>query len=169
MYFYILYKDLTLGKSVHQFKVEGIGGAEIDFAGFAGKKVLVVNVASECGFTPQYQQLQELYEAFQDKLVVVGVPSNDFGGQEPGTNEDIRAFCTIKYGVQFPLTTKVSITNAPHPLYQWLTQKAENGVLDSEVSWNFQKYLLDEKGHLVAYFPSSVSPFDERILDWLAD
>jgi len=128
---------------------------------------MVVNVASECGFTPQYQQLQELYQEFRDKLVIVGFPSNDFGGQEPGTNEAIRAFCTQRYGVDFPLAAKINIKGSPHPIYQWLTQKTRNGVADSEVRWNFHKYLLDENGHLIQDLPSSVSPLDEPILDWL--
>lgn len=130
---------------------------------------MIVNVASECGYTPQYQQLQELYEEFIDKLVIVGFPSNDFGGQEPGSNEEIRAFCTQRYGVTFPLSTKVSVKGSgAHPLYRWLTRKAENSVADSEVQWNFQKYLLDENGHLVKHLPSSVSPLDEVVLDWLS-
>lgn len=154
--------------SIHAFKAERIDGEVIDFADYKGKKILVVNVASECGFTPQYQQLQELYEEFKDKLVIIGFPCNDFGGQEPGNHAQIRAFCKEKYGVRFPLTAKISIKGPqPHPIYQWLTSKAKNGVMDSTVSWNFQKYLLDEKGRLVHYFPSSVSPLDDHILHWL--
>ncbi|MFN7115512.1 MAG: glutathione peroxidase [Saprospiraceae bacterium] len=154
--------------SIHQFKVQGIEGNEIDFAQFAGKKIIIVNVASECGYTPQYQQLQELYDEFQDKLVIVGFPSDDFGGQEPGTNEEIQAFCEIRYGVRFPLSAKITIKGTSvHPVYQWLTQKSQNGVADSEVRWNFYKYLLDENGQLVKSFPSGVSPLDEQILDWL--
>lgn len=154
--------------SIHSLKVAGIGGKEIDFADFAGKKLLIVNVASECGYTPQYQQLQELYEAFQDKLVIVGFPSNDFGGQEPGTNEEIQTFCKQRYGVTFPLATKITIQGTEvHPVYQWLTQKAQNGVADSAVLWNFQKYLLDEHGQLVQSFPSSVPPLDAEILSWI--
>lgn len=130
--------------------------------------ILVVNVASECGFTPQYQQLQELYSAYTDKLVVVGFPCNDFGEQERGDNASIKAFCEEQYGVRFPLAAKISIKGpAPHPLYQWLTSKENNGVMDSVVAWNFQKYLLDEKGRLVQYFPSSNSPFDDELLQWL--
>lgn len=129
---------------------------------------MVVNVASECGFTPQYQQLQELYEEFQDKLMIVGFPSDDFGGQEPGTNEEIRAFCTRRYGVDFPLAAKIAIKGSnTHPVYQWLTQKTQNAVADSKVHWNFHKYLLDESGHLVKNFPSLVSPLDDEILSWL--
>jgi glutathione peroxidase len=155
-------------QSIHVFKVEGIDGEVIDFADYKGKKILVVNVASECGFTPQYQQLQELYEEFKDKLVIIGFPCNDFGRQEPGSNAEIRAFCEERYNVRFPLTAKISIKGpSPHPIYQWLTNKEENGVMDSTVAWNFQKYLLDEKGRLVQYFPSSASPFDDQIIHWL--
>lgn len=154
--------------SIHQFKVKGINQAEIDFATFSGKKILIVNVASECGFTPQYRQLQELYEAFKDKLVVVGFPCNDFGGQEPGSSSDIHTFCTRNYGVSFPLATKVSILPPnTHPIYKWLTQKEQNGKLNSSVRWNFHKYLLDEQGALVATYPSSTSPIDETIIDWV--
>ncbi len=154
--------------SIHQFKIRGINQAEIDFATYEGKKVLIVNVASECGYTPQYKQLQELYEAFQDKLVIVGFPCNDFGGQEPGTQETIHTFCTRNYGVTFPLATKVSILPPDtHPIYKWLMQKDRNGKLDSSVQWNFHKYLLDEKGELIAAYPSSTLPIDEAILDWV--
>lgn len=151
--------------TIHKFKIAGIDGQEIDFADFKGKKILVVNVASECGYTSQYQQLQELSEEYATKLIIVGVPSNDFGGQEPGTSQEIRSFCTRNYGVTFPLAAKLSITGAnPAPLYQWLTSKAENGQLDSTVKWNFQKYLLDENGQLINCYPSSVSPIDEVLL-----
>lgn len=151
--------------SIHTYKIEGIDGKEIDFSQFEGKKILVVNVASECGFTPQYSQLQELYEYAADNLVIVGMPSNDFGGQEPGDNSQIQEFCKIRYGVTFPLTTKVTILgNDQHPIYQWLTQKSKNGVQDSEVQWNFYKYLLDESGKLLHVFPSTTEPFNEKLL-----
>ena len=154
--------------SIHQFCVDGLEGEQIDFAAFAGKKILVVNVASECGYTPQYQQLQELYVHFGDQLAVVGFPCNDFGGQEPGEAADIRQFCTRRYGVSFPLAAKVQITGAhPHPIYHWLTRMAENGRLDSTVSWNFQKYLLDENGLLLAVFDPACDPFDPRLLAYL--
>jgi len=153
--------------SIHQYSVEGIGGEEIELSQYKGKKMLVVNVASECGFTPQYQQLQELYEEFQDKLTVLGIPSNDFGGQEPGTNKDIQAFCTDRFGVSFPMAAKVSIRNNPHPVYQWLQQKQLNGRMDTKVKWNFHKYLLDEDGQLVQSLSSSTSPFDDAILNWI--
>ena len=152
-------------ESIHQFKVKGIDGEEINFADFAGKKVMVVNVASECGYTPQYQQLQELYEHFQDKIVIVGFPANNFGQQEPGTNEAIQSFCTKNFGVTFPLAAKIDIDT--HPVYQWLTQASQNEVMDSQVKWNFFKYLLDENGHLVSCFPSAVSPLDEVITEFI--
>ncbi len=154
--------------SIHQFKVEGIEGKEIDFSQWKGKKVMIVNVASECGYTPQYEQLQALYEAFQHKLAIVGFPSNDFGGQEPGDHEEIKAFCTTRYGVTFPLAAKISIRGAnAHPIYSWLTQQRQNGVMDSDVSWNFQKYLLDENGHLIKFLSPSINPLDEQVLEWL--
>lgn len=151
--------------SIHQYTIEGIDGEEIDLSSYAGKKLLLVNVASACGFTPQYAQLQELYEHFQDRLTVIGLPSNDFGGQEPGSHEEIKTFCSRRYGVSFPLTKKVSIKGSTaHPLYQWLQQKDKNGQKDSAVQWNFHKYLLDEKGQLIESFPSVVSPLDDAIL-----
>jgi glutathione peroxidase len=154
--------------SIHQFRVEGLDGAVIDLAKFAGKKILVVNVASACGYTPQYQQLQELYEHFADRLVVIGFPCNDFGGQEPGNPEEIRQFCERRYGVSFPLTAKVRIKGeAPHPVFRWLTDKSLNGFLDSVVAWNFHKYLLDEQGRLIAAFPSGTSPLSDELLNLL--
>lgn len=126
---------------------------------------MIVNVASECGYTPQYQQLQELYEGYGDKLAIVGFPANNFGGQEPGSNNEIKSFCSLRYGVTFPLAAKIDIT--AHPVYRWLTRKSENGVADSRVDWNFQKYLLDENGCLIRSLPSSASPLDDEILDWL--
>ena len=151
----------------HTFKVDSISGASIDFSDFSGKKIIVVNVASECGYTPQYQQLQELYDEFNDKMVVIGFPCNDFGGQEPGSEAAIKAFCDRNYGVAFPMTAKTGIKKDTHPIYQWLQNKAENGVLDHTVQWNFHKFLIDENGRLIAAYPSSVSPFDDRILSWI--
>ncbi len=155
-------------QSIHQFRIGSINGEEIRFEAFKGKKILLVNVASECGYTTQYAQLQELYEAFENKLIVIGLPCNDFGEQEPGSHEEIRNFCDINYGVTFPLTEKINIKTRPiHSIYQWLTQKEQNGVMDSDVSWNFCKYLLDEEGRLLAFFPSSTYPAGEEILDFL--
>ena len=155
--------------SIHAYKVEGISGGEIDFSTFRGKKIMVVNTASECGYTPQYAQLQELSDTFQDQLVIIGFPCNDFGGQEPGSSKEIQAFCTKNYGVTFPLAAKISVKpGTKAPVYEWLTQKKLNGVSDSEVKWNFQKYLLNELGQLVRVVPHNVSPIDESILDWLS-
>lgn len=154
--------------SIYQFTVRGITGEEINFADYRGKKLLLVNVASECGYTPQYQQLQELYEVFRDKLEIVAFPCNDFGGQEPGAEEDIAQFCTRRYGVEFPLTAKINILGATaHPVYRWLKDGRANGVMDTQVMWNFTKYLLDEEGRLVDCLPAAVSPFDDRVLGWL--
>lgn len=159
---------LPLTKSIHQFKVKSIDGGTIDFAKFKGKKILVVNVASKCGYTKQYDGLQKLYDTYKDKLVVVGFPANNFGGQEPGTNEEIVGFCKSKFGVTFPLASKVSVKGDDvAPVYQWLTQKSKNGVLDAEIAWNFNKFLLDEEGKLVAYFPSSITPQSEEITKYL--
>ncbi len=156
--------------SIHEFKIESISGKEINFADFSGKKLIIINVASECGYTKQYTQMQELHEALSDKLVVVACPCNDFGGQEPGTNEEIQLFCETKYKVSFPITTKLSIKGEhPHPLYDWLCNKSKNGQFDEEVAWNFHKFLLDEQGHLVKAFASSVSPIDPQIVDWAKD
>ncbi len=149
--------------------MEGIRGDEIHFDQFQGKKILVVNVASECGYTPQYQQLQELYDQFHKNLVVIGFPCNDFGRQEPGSNEAIEAFCSLQYRITFPMAAKISIREKPHPIYAWLCSKEQNGVMDTEVKWNFHKFLIDEKGQLIRSLPSSVSPFDEEILDFLAN
>lgn len=147
--------------SIHQYTIAGIGGETIDFEAFKGKYILIVNVASECGYTPQYAQLQELYDNHKDKLVIVGVPCNQFGGQEPGTSTEIQTFCKVRYGVTFPLTTKVDVKGKnQHELYKWLTQKSLNGVQDSEVAWNFQKYLINPQGHLLKVYPSAASPFD---------
>jgi len=155
--------------SIHQFRVVSLRGGHIDLADFEGKKILVVNVASQCGFTSQYQQLEELYQEFKDKLVIIGFPCNDFGGQEPGDSEEILTFCQARYGVTFPLTEKIHIKGPDiHPVYQWLTQKAQNGVMDSAVRWNFHKYLLDERGVLLQAYSSSVSPVDEPILGLLS-
>ena len=155
--------------SIHRFKLESLDGETIDFSTFNGKKIVVVNVASECGFTAQYSQLQELADLFADSLVIIGCPCNDFGGQEPGPADEIRSFCSRRFGVTFPLTAKLNIVGQnPHPLYKWLTTSELNGVADSSVSWNFQKYLLDEGGFLVKMLPPAVSPLDEELLKWVS-
>ena len=154
--------------SIHQFKIKGIDGKMIDFAKFKGKKILIVNTASECGYTPQYEGLQKLYEDNKDKLVIVGFPCNQFGGQEPGTEETIKEFCKSRYGVTFPLTTKVDVKGENiSPIYKWLCTKEENGVLDATIKWNFNKFLLDENGKILAYFPSKTKPDSEEIANLL--
>lgn len=154
----------TSQPTIYNFKVEGLEGGTINFASFKGKKILIVNTASKCGYTPQYTELEELYEKYKDKLVVIGFPANNFGGQEPGTNAEIKEFCTGTYHVTFPMAAKVSVKGDDMaPLYQWLTSKEKNGVLDAEIKWNFGKFLLNEKGELIAYFPSKVKPMSEEI------
>ena len=152
-------------QSIHSLKTISIECKDLNMSDFAGRKMLIVNVASACGYTPQYQQLQELHEHFSDKLAVIGFPCNDFGAQESGSEAEIQAFCTARFGVTFPLSAKIGIKKNTHSIYQFLTQKALNGVTDSDVRWNFQKYLLNEKGELMQVFSSSVSPLDEAIID----
>lgn len=153
-----------MNNSIHQFKIPSLTGDTIDFASFKGKKILVVNTASECGYTPQYAGLQQLHEKYHDKLVVVGIPSNDFGQQEPGSSAEIKTFCQKNYGVTFLMAEKMTVKGSnAHPLYQWLTSKEKNGVMDSEVKWNFNKYLLDENGVLLQKFDSGTEPMNESI------
>lgn len=150
--------------SIHTFKVEALDGTTINFADFKGKKILIVNTASECGYTPQYKDLEVLYQKFKDKLVIVGFPANNFGGQEPGSNNEIKAFCQQNYGVTFPMAAKISVKgNDAAPIYQWLCTKSQNGLIDAEIKWNFNKFLLDENGNMIAYFPSNVTPLSEQI------
>lgn len=155
-------------QSIHSFKVKSIEGGQIDFSKYKGKKIMIVNTASKCGYTPQYEQLQKVYSQYKDKLVIVGFPCNQFGGQEPGSNAEIVEFCQKNYGVNFPLADKVDVKgNTQSPIYQWLTQKVKNGVLDATIGWNFNKFLLDENGKMLAYFPSNVKPDSDTILSYL--
>ena len=155
-------------RTIHQFKVASLDGGMIDFASFKGKKILVVNTASECGYTPQYKDLEELYEKYKDKFVIVGFPTNDFGGQEPGSNEEIKSFCQKNYGVTFPMAEKITVKgNDIAPLYNWLTHKELNGVLDAEIKWNFNKFLLDEEGRLLKKFDTGVNPLSDDIVKLL--
>ena len=162
-------QDQTDVKDLYSLTATDIHGQPFSFGSLRGKKVLIVNTASECGNTPQYAQLQELYETYQDKgLVILGFPSNDFGGQEPGTEAEIETFCQQNYGVTFPMMSKVHTKGAEqHPVYQWLTLKAMNGVQDSEVEWNFHKFLIDTEGHLVMSLSAEMSPLDDRVMSWL--
>ncbi len=154
--------------SIHAFKVKSIEGGEIDFSKYKGKKILIVNTASKCGYTPQYEALQKISKEYADKLVVVGFPCNQFGGQEPGTEEEVQSFCKLRFGVTFPLTAKVDVKGDNiSPVYKWLCNKSENGVLDATIAWNFNKFLLDEDGKMLAYFPSKVTPDSEEILKYL--
>lgn len=161
--------SMSAQQSFHDFKAPDIDGKMLDFSRFKGKKVMVVNVASKCGLTPQYEQLQKLYEKFKDRgFEIVAFPANNFMGQEPGTESEIKTFCTTNYGVTFTLMSKISVKGKDmHPIYQWLTSKEKNGKMDSSVAWNFQKYLIDEQGHLVDMLPPRTSPFDERITGWI--
>lgn len=155
--------------SIHQFKVKDINGQDFDMSSLKGKKVLVVNTASKCGLTPQYEQLQELYDKYKETgFTVIGFPANDFMNQEPGTVAEIKEFCTKNYGVTFPMMDKVSTKGKKQSaIYEWLTQESKNGVQDSEVSWNFQKYMIDEDGKLVGFVPPKESPMSDKIVNWI--
>lgn len=156
------------GKSIYDYKIESLDGNTIDFSQFKGKKILIVNTASKCGYTPQYKGLEKLYEQYKDKLVIIGFPSDNFGGQEYQDNSEIKSFCTLKFGVTFPLTTRVDVKGDNiTPIYKYLCNKSENGVLDAKISWNFNKFLIDEKGNLIAHFDSNVTPESEEILQYL--
>lgn len=145
-------------------KLQSLEGTEVNLADFKGKKILIVNTASECGFTPQYEELQKLQEKYPEKLVIIGTPCNQFGGQEPGDATQIKNFCQKNYGVSFLMSEKMDVKGPKqHELYRWLTQKNVNGVLDSEVSWNFNKFLVNEEGKLLAYFPSTTGPLTSSI------
>jgi glutathione peroxidase len=161
--------SVTGQNSFHDFIVEDINGNKFDLSLLKGKKVLVVNTASKCGFTPQYEQLQKLYETYGgEKFTIIGFPANNFFNQEPGSNSDIAEFCKINYGVTFPMMSKISVKGKNMaPVYQWLTQKSQNGVMDSKVSWNFQKYLIDENGKLAGMEKPTVRPDSEKIVNWI--
>jgi glutathione peroxidase len=156
-------------QTIYQFKVQDLSGKEFDFASLKGKKVIIVNTASRCGLTPQYKELEALYKKYKTKnLVIVGFPANNFGAQEPGTNSEIASFCQKNYGVSFPMMSKISVKGKDmHKVYQFLTQKAKNGLQDSEVEWNFQKYLINEKGELEKVISPQVLPSDASIVNWI--
>lgn len=156
-------------KNFHDFTLHTIEGESYPLSKLKGKKVMVVNTASKCGLTPQYKELEDLYKTFGgEKFVIIGIPANNFLRQEPGTNEEIKEFCTKNYGVSFPMMEKISVKGDDvHPLYVWLTQKKQNGVLDSEVKWNFQKYLIDADGKLVDVVFPKESPKSEKVLKWI--
>jgi glutathione peroxidase len=171
------------GGSIYDFKVPGLDG-EIDFSQYRGKKIMIVNTASQCGNTPQYKDLETLYEKYKDKLVIVGFPANNFGAQEPGSNEEIKQFCSKEYAVTFPMAEKISVKGDDiHPLYKWLVEQSKElakavpsdnsrdlvwkKFLQDPVSWNFTKFLLDEKGNLIAVFHNKVNPMSEEVVKYL--
>jgi glutathione peroxidase len=155
--------------NLHNFKVTDINGKEFDMASLKGKKVLIVNTASECGLTPQYEQLEKLYKTYGgEKFEIIGFPANNFGAQEPGADSTIAAFCKKNYGVTFKMMSKISVKgDNQHELYQWLTKKEKNGVEDASVSWNFQKFLIDENGNYVKSVSPRTLPNDESIVNWI--
>jgi glutathione peroxidase len=156
-------------ETIYQFKVKDLYGKEFDFASLKGKKVLIVNTASECGLTPQYKDLESIYKKYQDKnFVIIGFPANNFGSQEPGSNEQIAKFCEMNYGVTFPMMSKISVKgNDMDAVYKFLTEKSKNGLQDSTVEWNFQKYLINEQGKLVKVLSPRVLPTDAAIVGWI--
>jgi glutathione peroxidase len=156
-------------QNIYQFKVQDLSGKTFDFATLKGKKVLIVNTASKCGLTPQYEDLEVIYKEYKDRnFVVIGFPANNFGSQEPGTSEEIASFCQLNYGVTFPMMDKVSVKGEDMcAMYQFLTQKSKNGLEDSEVAWNFQKYLINENGELEKVISPQTLPTDAEVVDWI--
>jgi glutathione peroxidase len=156
-------------ETIYQFKVTDLYGKPFDFASLKGKKILIVNTASECGLTPQYKDLEAIYKKYKDlNFVIVGFPANNFGSQEPGNNEQIAKFCEMNYGVTFPMMSKISVKgNDMDKVYKFLTQKSKNGLQDSEVEWNFQKYLINEQGELIKVLSPRVLPTDAAIVGWI--
>ena len=155
----------TTPTSVYDFTVKSIDGKDVKLSQYKGKKLLIVNTASECGYTPQYKELEALYKQHGNKVTVLGFPANNFGGQEPGTEAQIATFCEKNYGVTFPLFSKVSVKGADMaPLYKYLSDRTQNGTVGEAPSWNFCKYLVDEKGHVVKFYPSKVTPLSPELL-----
>ena len=158
----------TQAQNIYDFKFKSIDGKTINLSDYSGKKILIVNTASKCGYTNQYEDLEKLNKDYADKLVVIGFPANNFGAQEPGTNDEIDAFCKNNYGVTFIVSEKISVMGADmHPLFKWLTNKSENGVMDATILWNFNKFLIDEKGTLIQYFSSNTLPMSEDVTQYL--
>jgi glutathione peroxidase len=164
-----IYAQSTVKKTFYDFTVTTIDGKDFPLSQLKGKKVLVVNTASKCGHTPQYADLEKLYETYGgDKFIIIGFPANNFMSQEPGTNDEIQQFCTENYGVTFPMMSKISVKGKDMaPLYSWLTQKAENGVMDAPVKWNFQKFMVDENGNLAGMVPPGENPLSDKIVNWI--
>ncbi len=159
----------TPSKTIYDFKVTDINGETFDFSTLKGKKIMIVNTASKCGLTPQYEQLEEVYKQYKDtNFVIVGFPANNFMSQEPGSDKDIAEFCVKNYGVSFPMMSKISVKGSDmHELYVYLTQKKLNGLEDSDVKWNFQKYLIDETGKLAKVIDPRTLPNDPEIINWI--
>ena len=158
-------------QTIYQFTVEDINGKPFALADLKGKKVMIVNTASKCGLTPQYKELEALYQQYKDKdFIIIGFPANNFLGQEPGSNEQIASFCSINYGVTFPMMSKISVKGKNmHPLYQFLTQKSKNGVEDSKVKWNFQKYLIGRDGKLEKVIDPKTLPSSDEVIQWIEE
>ena len=156
-------------QTIYQFTVEDINGKPFALADLKGKKVMIVNTASKCGLTPQYKELEALYKQYKDRdFIIIGFPANNFLGQEPGSNEQIASFCSINYGVTFPMMSKISVKGKNmHPLYQFLTQKSKNGVEDSKVKWNFQKYLIGRDGKLEKVIDPKTLPSSDEVTQWI--
>jgi glutathione peroxidase len=164
----LLAAALFAATSIYDFKVTGLDGKTIDFSQYKGKKILIVNTASKCGFTPQYEDLEKLYTTYKDKLVIIGFPANNFGQQEPGTNTEIGEFCKKNYGVTFPMSEKVSVKGDDiHPLFKYLVAEAGKLGVEDPIKWNFTKFLVNENGKLIAVFPSKVKPMSEEITKYL--
>ena len=161
--------EVSSQNSIYQFKTKTLTGEDFDMASLKGKKVLIVNTASKCGFTPQYKELMALYINYKDKnFEIIGFPANNFLNQEPGTNEEIKDFCERNYGVAFPMMSKVSVKGDDiDPIFEWLTKKEKNGVMDIKITWNFQKFLINEKGELVDFVPPKESPLSDKIVNWI--
>ncbi|OXA90977.1 glutathione peroxidase [Flavobacterium hercynium] len=162
-------QEVMAKETIYQYKVEDLSGNTFDFSTLKGKKVMIVNTASKCGLTPQYKDLEAIYKEYKDKgFVIVGFPANNFASQEPGTNEEIGAFCQQNYGVTFPMMDKVSVKGDDMcEIYKFLTQKSKNGLQDSEVEWNFQKYLINEKGELAKVIKPRTLPTDPEVINWI--
>lgn len=159
---------IIIAMSIYDFKVTGLDGNNLDLSAYKGKKILIVNTASKCGFTPQYADLEALYKQYQGKLTIIGFPANNFGDQEPGTNSEIKEFCQKNYGVSFPMAAKVSVKGKDiHPLFKYLTAEAAKLGVEDPIKWNFTKFLVDEKGKLIAVFDSKVKPTSEEITRYL--
>lgn len=164
----ILTSILAAAVTIYDFKVHALDGSSIDFSSFKGKKILIVNTASQCGFTPQYAELEQLYKTYQDKLVIVGFPANNFGGQEPGSNSEIQTFCKKNYGVTFPMAEKISVKGDDiHPIFKYLVSESEKLGVHDPIKWNFTKFLLDEHGKLIAVFESKIKPMSEEVTKYL--